>query len=106
MRDGLLVGKIVVLMFTPFQSICWYELDDDGSAEDEDDALLWTRDLEKHSHDEFSITMVQANEVLKDPSQVETGRHATFVGVYDDDGGCEAAKYICDQVMLVANFLW
>ncbi|KAH6761908.1 hypothetical protein C2S52_019341 [Perilla frutescens var. hirtella] len=36
MRDVLLVGKIVVLVFVPFQSICPYELDDDGSAGDED----------------------------------------------------------------------
>ncbi|KAH6768649.1 hypothetical protein C2S51_013985 [Perilla frutescens var. frutescens] len=36
MRDVLLVGKIVVLVFVPFQSICPYELDDDDSAGGED----------------------------------------------------------------------
>ncbi|KAH6801824.1 hypothetical protein C2S51_033270 [Perilla frutescens var. frutescens] len=36
MRDVLLVGKIFVLVFVPFQSICLYELDDDGSVGGED----------------------------------------------------------------------
>ncbi|KAK6117523.1 hypothetical protein DH2020_048743 [Rehmannia glutinosa] len=52
----------------------------------EDDALLWSRDLEKHYHGEFSFAVVQANEIIEDHSQVETGRHATFVGVYDGHG--------------------
>ncbi|KAH6815530.1 Protein phosphatase 2C family protein [Perilla frutescens var. frutescens] len=95
MKDVLLVGKIVVLVFMPFHLICPYELDDDGSA----------GDLKKHSHNEFSIVMVQENEVLEDQSSVETGRHATFIGVYDGHGGCEVATYFCDQAITVPNFL-
>ncbi|KAK6126851.1 hypothetical protein DH2020_039412 [Rehmannia glutinosa] len=64
----------------------------------EDDALLWSRDLEKHYHGEFSFAVVQANEIIEDHSQVETGRHATFVGVYDGHGGSEASRYICDHM--------
>ncbi|KAK4493393.1 hypothetical protein RD792_017707 [Penstemon davidsonii] len=72
--------------------------DDDVLVGGEDDSLLWSRDLDKHYHGEFSFAVVQANTVLEDHSQVETGRHATFVGVYDGHGGPEAARYICDHL--------
>lgn len=73
--------------------------DDEGSLSGgEDDALIWSKDLEKHSHGEFSFAVVQANAVLEDQSQVETGRHATFVGVYDGHGGPEASRYISDHL--------
>lgn len=62
--------------------------------------LLWSRELEKHFVGEFSFAVFQANEVLEDYSQVETGRDATFVGVYDGHGGPEAARYISDHLFL------
>lgn len=64
------------------------------------DSLLWCRDLEKHSLGEFSFAVVQANEVIEDHSQVETGQNATFVGVYDGHGGPEASRFICDHLFL------
>ncbi|XP_059463423.1 probable protein phosphatase 2C 68 [Corylus avellana] len=64
------------------------------------DSLLWSRDLEKHSLGEYSFAVVQANDVIEDQSQVETGQSATFVGVYDGHGGPEASRYICDQLFL------
>ncbi|KAB1216453.1 putative protein phosphatase 2C 43 [Morella rubra] len=64
------------------------------------DSLLWCRDLEKHSLGEFSFAVVQANEVIEDHSQVETGQNATFVGVYDGHGGPEASRYVCDHLFL------
>ncbi|KAF5941333.1 hypothetical protein HYC85_022500 [Camellia sinensis] len=73
--------------------------DDDESGGGED-ALLWCRDLEKHSYGEFSFAVVQANEVIEDHSQVETGRDATFVGVYDGHGGPEASRFIRDHLFL------
>ncbi|KAK9265552.1 hypothetical protein L1049_021615 [Liquidambar formosana] len=73
---------------------------DDGDDSSLDDALLWCRDLDKHSYGEFSFAVVQANEVLEDHSQVETGRDATFVGVYDGHGGPEASRFICDHLFL------
>ncbi|OWM82654.1 hypothetical protein CDL15_Pgr002229 [Punica granatum] len=80
---------------------------DDGGDDDDDlpgsalgDSLIWWRDLEKHSYGEFSFAVVQANEVLEDQSQVETGRDATFVGVYDGHGGPEASRFICDHLFL------
>jgi len=72
--------------------------DDDDSATP--DSLLWSRDLEKHSFGEFSFAVVQANEVIEDHSQVETGRDATFIGVYDGHGGPDASRFISDHLFL------
>ncbi|KDP24626.1 hypothetical protein JCGZ_25542 [Jatropha curcas] len=75
---------------------------DDSVNDDEDssigDSLLWSRDLEKHSYGEFSFAVVQANEIIEDHSQVETGRDATFFGVYDGHGGPEASRFISDHL--------
>ncbi|XP_057424791.1 probable protein phosphatase 2C 25 [Lotus japonicus] len=73
---------------------------DDGSDSPStvDDALVWFRDLEKHSGGEFSFAVVQANEVLEDHSQVETGSDGVFVGVYDGHGGPEASRFINDHL--------
>ncbi|KAJ4979955.1 hypothetical protein NE237_010735 [Protea cynaroides] len=70
--------------------------DDDGM----DDALLWCRDLDQHSLGDFSIAVVQANETLEDQSQVETGQHAIFVGVYDGHAGPDASRFVCDHLFL------
>ncbi|PKA51037.1 putative protein phosphatase 2C 43 [Apostasia shenzhenica] len=68
--------------------------------EDDDDPLLWSRDIERHSAGEFSIAVVQANESMEDHSQVETGPIATFLGVYDGHGGPDASRYISDHLFL------
>ncbi|KAF3442645.1 hypothetical protein FNV43_RR16561 [Rhamnella rubrinervis] len=73
---------------------------DEGEDSSIEDSLVWCRDLEKHSYGEFSFAVVQANEVIEDQSQVETGHHATFVGVYDGHGGPEASRFICDHLFL------
>ncbi|KAM7524595.1 hypothetical protein LguiA_014497 [Lonicera macranthoides] len=65
-----------------------------------DDVLLWCRDLDKHSAGEFSFAVVQANEVIEDHGQVESGHGGTFVGVYDGHGGPEASRFICDHLFL------
>nr|DAD30021.1 TPA_asm: hypothetical protein HUJ06_031489 [Nelumbo nucifera] len=84
-------------------SACWRPVrryarmskdDEDGT----DDALLWCRDLDRHSLGEFSIAVVQANEIIEDHSQVETGPHATFVGVYDGHGGPEASRFVREHL--------
>ncbi|XP_024311885.1 probable protein phosphatase 2C 43 isoform X2 [Brachypodium distachyon] len=70
-----------------------------GSGADAvDDDLLWSRDLARHAAGEFSFAVVQANEVLEDHSQVETGAAATFVGVYDGHGGAEASRFISNHL--------
>ncbi|KGN59444.2 probable protein phosphatase 2C 68 [Cucumis sativus] len=86
-------------------SACWKPVrryarmnkDDDEDCSLED-PLLWSRELEKHSYGEFSFAVVQANEVIEDNSQVETGPDATFVGVYDGHGGPDASRFICDHL--------
>lgn len=66
------------------------------------DGLLWFRDLGKYGSGEFSMAVVQANHVLEDQSQIESGQFGTFVGVYDGHGGPDAARYVRDHMF--ANF--
>lgn len=66
------------------------------------DGLLWFRDFGKYAWGDFSMAVVQANQVLEDQSQIESGPFGTFVGVYDGHGGPEAARYVCDN--LFRNF--
>ncbi|XP_019424704.1 PREDICTED: probable protein phosphatase 2C 42 isoform X1 [Lupinus angustifolius] len=66
------------------------------------DGLLWYRDIGKHAFGDFSMAVVQANQVLEDQCQIETGRFGTFVGIYDGHGGPDAARYVCDY--LFRNF--
>ncbi|KAG0469061.1 hypothetical protein HPP92_018389 [Vanilla planifolia] len=58
------------------------------------DALLWCRDAGEHAAGEFSMAMVQANSILEDASQIESGNHGTFVGVYDGHNGPEVSRYL------------
>ncbi|XP_075511385.1 putative protein phosphatase 2C 43 [Primulina tabacum] len=92
------LGTTVSTCLRPFSRYARMSKDDDEDLGGADDTLLWSRDLERHSHGEFSIAMVQANEVIEDQSQVETGQNATFVGVYDGHGGPEASRYVCDHI--------
>ncbi|KAL6133844.1 hypothetical protein ACLB2K_066077 [Fragaria x ananassa] len=75
---------------------------DDNNLDDPsiEDPLVWYRALDKHAFGDFSFAVVQANVVLEDQSQVEIGREATFVGVYDGHGGPDAARYISDHLFL------
>lgn len=75
---------------------------DDNNLDDPsiEDPLVWCRALDKHAFGDFSFAVVQANAVLEDQSQVEIGREATFVGVYDGHGGPDAARYISDHLFL------
>ncbi|KAK6149219.1 hypothetical protein DH2020_016744 [Rehmannia glutinosa] len=75
------LGRTVSSCLSPLSQYAHMNKDDDEYSGGEDDVLLWSKDLEKHSHGEFSFAVVQANAVLEDQSQVETGRNATFVGV-------------------------
>lgn len=55
---------------------------------------------------EFSMAVVQANNLLEDQSQIEsgslslleTGPYGTFIGVYDGHGGPEASNYVYDNL--------
>ncbi|CAL9181231.1 unnamed protein product [Musa hybrid cultivar] len=70
------------------------------------DGLLWYKDSGQHTNGEFSMAVVQANNLLEDQSQIEsgplslldTGPYGTFVGVYDGHGGPETSRYINDHL--------
>ncbi|MBA0734493.1 hypothetical protein Gogos_018397 [Gossypium gossypioides] len=70
------------------------------------DGLLWYKDTGQHFNGEFSMAVVQANYLLEDQSQLESGclsshecgPYGTFVGVYDGHGGPETSRYINDHL--------
>ncbi|XP_031262667.1 probable protein phosphatase 2C 60 [Pistacia vera] len=70
------------------------------------DGLLWYKDTGQHVNGEFSIAVVQANNLLEDQSQVESGPlsslesgpYGTFVGIYDGHGGPETSRFINDHL--------
>ncbi|XP_020676050.1 probable protein phosphatase 2C 60 isoform X1 [Dendrobium catenatum] len=70
------------------------------------EGLLWYKDLGQHVNGEFSMAVVQANNLLEDQSQIESGPlssldsgpYGTFVGVYDGHGGPETSRYITDHL--------
>ncbi|KAL8097033.1 hypothetical protein AgCh_030210 [Apium graveolens] len=66
------------------------------------DRLIWYKDTDKFASGDFSVAVVQANMVLEDQCQIESGLFGTFVGVYDGHCGPEAARYVCDH--LFRNF--
>ncbi|XP_047337026.1 probable protein phosphatase 2C 38 isoform X2 [Impatiens glandulifera] len=72
------------------------------------DGLLWYKDLGNHLSGEFSMAVVQANVMLEDQSQLESGPlslhpagpYGTFIGVYDGHGGPETARFVNDSLFL------
>ncbi|KAI4375817.1 hypothetical protein MLD38_013641 [Melastoma candidum] len=84
-------------------SSCWNWLDAKGRQ----DVLLWYKDTGKHLHGDFSMAVVQANNLLEDQCQLESGSlslkqsgpRGTFIGVYDGHGGPETARYINNHLL-------
>ncbi|KAL2227788.1 probable protein phosphatase 2C 38 isoform X2 [Sesamum indicum] len=70
------------------------------------DGLLWYKDIGRHIHGEFSMAVIQANNVLEDQSQlesgsmssIESGPRGTFVGIYDGHAGPEASRFINNKL--------
>ncbi|KAK8916875.1 putative protein phosphatase 2C 60 [Platanthera zijinensis] len=92
-----------------FLRACWRPSANVHSGSDavgRQDGLLWFKDFGQHVNGEFSMAVVQANNLLEDQSQIESGPlsslesgpHGTFVGVYDGHGGPETSRYITDHL--------
>ncbi|GAB4854885.1 hypothetical protein Ancab_023471 [Ancistrocladus abbreviatus] len=93
-------------------SQCWKpSIEGENSTRNRDasgrfSGLLWHKDCGQHASGEFSMAVVQANNLLEDHSQLEsgpmssleTGPHGTFVGIYDGHGGPEAAQFVNDHL--------
>jgi len=93
-------------------SSCWGPQSRDGhrgkgsDAAGRQEGLLWYKDAGQLATGEFSMAVVQANQLLEDQSQVESGSlslaepgpQGTFVGVYDGHGGPETARFINDHL--------
>ncbi|XP_073151193.1 probable protein phosphatase 2C 38 [Henckelia pumila] len=66
------------------------------------DGLLWYKDLGHHVNGEFSMATIQANGLMEDQSQLESGPlssldlgpYGTFVGIYDGHGGPETSRFV------------
>lgn len=64
--------------------------------------LMWNKDLGAHANGEFSMAVIQANNLMEDQSQLESGPlssvklgpHGTFIGVYDGHGGPETSQFV------------
>lgn len=84
---------------------CW-KPHDDGDSNGRVDGLLWSKDLGHHVYGQFSMAVIQANNVVEDQSQLESGAlsmtnpgpQGTFVGVYDGHGGTEASRFVNDNL--------
>lgn len=70
------------------------------------DGLLWYKDTGQHVNGEFSMAVVQANNLLEDQSQIESGclslqdsgPYGTFIGIYDGHGGPETSRFINEHL--------
>ncbi|XP_057535797.1 probable protein phosphatase 2C 48 [Amaranthus tricolor] len=71
--------------------------------------LMWYKDLGEHIYGEFSMAVMQANEVVEDRSQVESGPFSslsdgptgTFFGIYDGHGGPQAACFVNNNLFQI-----
>lgn len=93
-------------------SPCWRPFDEGESSSRNADSggrsvgLLWHKDSGRHTNGEFSMAVIQANNLLEDQSQLESGPmssvaaspQGTFVGIYDGHGGPEAARFVNDHL--------
>ncbi|TKY50592.1 phosphatase 2C 38 [Spatholobus suberectus] len=91
-----------------FVSPCWRPFDGgeissrNGDSSGRVNGLLWYKDSGRHAHGEFSMAVIQANNLLEDQSQLESGPlslaegspHGTFVGIYDGHGGPETSRFV------------
>ncbi|KAL6222231.1 hypothetical protein ACLB2K_005623 [Fragaria x ananassa] len=94
-----------------FLRACWRPSSDGyvnagSDAAGKQEGLLWYKDFGQHLNGEFSMAVVQANNLLEDQSQLESGPlsslesgpYGTFLGIYDGHGGPETSRYVNDHL--------
>ncbi|XP_010260120.1 PREDICTED: probable protein phosphatase 2C 38 isoform X2 [Nelumbo nucifera] len=89
-----------------FVSPCWKPSLEDDDASGRAKGLLWYKNSGHHVNGEFSMAVIQANNLLEDQSQLESGPlssidsgpQGTFVGIYDGHGGPETSRFINDRL--------
>ncbi|KAM7504514.1 hypothetical protein LguiB_003418 [Lonicera macranthoides] len=93
-------------------SPCWKHSVEDGENSGRGDSsgrvngLLWYKDSGHHVNGEFSMAVIQANNLLEDQSQLESGPmglmdsgpQGTFVGIYDGHAGPETSRFINNRL--------
>ncbi|GKU91801.1 hypothetical protein SLEP1_g5618 [Rubroshorea leprosula] len=102
---------MVSTSFMRIVSPCWRPLaDGENSSRCVDDGrvdgLSWYKDSGQHVGGQFSMAVIQANSLLEDQSQLESGPlsslesgpYGTFVGIYDGHGGPEASQFINEHL--------
>ncbi|KAF6174468.1 hypothetical protein GIB67_004662 [Kingdonia uniflora] len=109
-RGSKMVSSGVMKMVT--LTLCWKPSSVDGDRRNREesgrnDGLMWYKDIGHHVNGEFSMAVIQANALLEDMSQLESGPlsshelgpRGTFVGVYDGHRGPETSRYINDHML-------
>lgn len=92
---------------------CWqckfprrYSIAGSDDASGQQDGIFWCKNFGHHVNGGFSMATVQANLLIEDCSQIESGSlslsdsgpFGSFVGVYDGHGGPEAAQYVANHL--------
>ena len=83
-------------------------MDDCEGSRGRADGLLWHKDLGSCMNGQFSMAVMQANRVIEDQSQLESGPlsgrytdpYGTIIGVYDGHGGPQAAQFVARSLLL------
>ncbi|CAM8940393.1 unnamed protein product [Rhodiola kirilowii] len=79
---------------------CSYGIDEETAAILQDD-LLWHKNYGRCVCGNYSMAVLQGNQVLEDQCQFESSQQfGTFVGIYDGHRGPDAARFVCDRIFL------
>eukprot|EP00271_Cylindrocystis_brebissonii_P022341 TRINITY_DN856_c0_g1_i1.p1 TRINITY_DN856_c0_g1~~TRINITY_DN856_c0_g1_i1.p1 ORF type:complete len:430 (+),score=89.57 TRINITY_DN856_c0_g1_i1:302-1591(+) len=62
------------------------------------DDLLWEWPLSNCTAGQFSFSVVQANNIVEDHSEVHSGPLGTYVGIYDGHGGPQTAQFLNERL--------